>query len=538
MKASLLSLLPAGLALASNCDPSFFTPYLSSNASLVYARTFTENDTFVGPMGNYTGLPEYCALYVNVSSSATSSYEFGLWLPTTTWNKRYMAYGNGGFTGQIAFADMAPGLNYGFAVISTNTGHNSTVQEAGDAAWALDNPETRTDWGWRALHGSVELGKTLTEAFYNGSIDYSYYAGCSTGGRQGLKSVQMFPDDFDGVLAGACAWWTTHQQNWDLKIALDNLPNDGAGHITADLMDVLATEVLAQCDEADGLKDNIIMDGYACEFRPETLLCDSPNANASTCFNAAQLETLYQVYGDWIDTNQTFIFPSFAWGSEAQVSQMIITSDDQLDAPSGIAYPRDFVYDDATWPGESLDYETIALSDRLDPGNATADKFDIRPFQSRGGKLLHYHGFADGEIPTGSSIHYYKQTLATLKPLGIDVDSFYRFFLIPGMQHCTDSVHDAPWYIAAANQPGSLTGDNESDTVYGVPGFRDAKHDAVLALMAWVEEGIAPAELVATKFVDDTPAKGVQAQRRLCPYPLVAKYVGGNWNTTESFRCE
>ncbi|RDW78958.1 Carboxylic ester hydrolase [Aspergillus mulundensis] len=533
MKAHILSLLPASLALASRCDPSFFTPYLSSNASLVYARTFTENDTFVGPMNNYTGLPEYCALYVNVSSSPVSSYEFGLWLPTTTWNKRYMAYGNGGFTGQIAFDDMAPGLNYGFAVVSTNTGHNSSVREAGDAAWALDNPETRTDWGWRALHGSVELGKTLTQAFYNASIDYSYYAGCSTGGRQGLKSVQMFPEDFDGVLAGACAWWTTHQQNWDLKIALDNLPNDGPGHITSDLMDVLATEVLKQCDIADGVKDNIIMDGYACEFRPETLLCDG-TSNSSSCFNAAQIKTLYKVYGDWVDTNQTFIFPSFAWGSEAQVSQMIITSDDQVDSPSGIAYPRDFVYNNPTWAAEDLDYGTIALSDALDPGNATAAAFDIRLFAARGGKLLHYHGFADGEIPTSSSIYYYKQTLATLKPLGVDVDSFYRFFLIPGMQHCTGSVHNAPWYIAAANQAGSLAGNN----VYGVPGFRDRRHDAVLALMGWVEDGIAPGSLVATKFVDDTPALGVLAQRTLCPYPAVARYVGGDWNVTESFRCE
>ncbi|KAL4986538.1 tannase and feruloyl esterase [Aspergillus falconensis] len=503
------------MALASRCDPSLFTPYLTPNASLVYARTFTSSDVFEGPMNNYTGLPEYCALYVNVSSSPISSYEFGLWLPTETWNQRYMAYGNGGFTGQIAFDDMAPGLNYGFAVVSTNTGHNSTVRPAGDAAWALDNPETRTDWGWRALHGSV-------------------YAGCSTGGRQGLKSVQMFPEDFDGVLAGACAWWTTHQQNWDLKIALDNLPNDGPGHITADLMEVLAAEVLKQCDSADGVEDNIIMDGYACQFRPEALLCNSPNANSSTCFNAAQIDTLNRVYGDWIDTNQTFIFPSFAWGAEAQVSQMIITADSEVDSPSGVAYPRDFVYNDASWPAENLSFSTIELSDLLDPGNATANKFDIRPFYNCGGKLLHYHGFADGEIPTSSSVYYYKQTQKALTPFGIDLDDFYRFFLIPGMQHCLDSVHDAPWYIGSANQPSGLTGTN----IWGAPGFRDRRHDAVLALMAWVENGKAPDELVATKFVDDTPALGVQAQRRLCPYPRMAKYMGGNWNTTESFRCE
>ncbi|KAJ5548319.1 hypothetical protein N7513_005553 [Penicillium frequentans] len=534
MRASvLLACLASFAASATKCDPKFFTPYLDSNASIVYARTFSSNETFVGPLANYTGLPDYCAVYVNVSSSADSSYEFSVWLPTSTWNKRYMAYGNGGFTGQIAFGDMAPGINYGFAVVSTNTGHNSSVTEAGDAGWALHKPETRTDWGWRALHGSVALGKTLTKAFYSHDIEYSYYAGCSTGGRQGLKSVQMFPEDFDGVLAGACAWWTSHQQNWDLKVALDNLPNDAAGHITADLMNVLADEVMRQCDGVDGVVDNIIMDGYACQFRPEALLCNNTSTNTSTCFNAAQVDTINRVYGDWIETNQTFVFPSFAWGAEAQVSEMIITTDDDVDAPSGIAYPRDFVYNDATWPGDHLDLATIELSDRLNPGNATADDYDLRPFQTRGGKLIHYHGFADGEIPTGSSIYYYQQVQKTMVPLGYDLDEFYRFFLIPGMEHCMDSTHDAPWYIGSANQPSALTGNN----VWGVPGYRDHKHDAVLALMAWVEKGIAPTELIATQYVDNTPALGVQAQRRTCPYPQHAAYVGGNWNETQSFNC-
>ncbi|KAI9932863.1 hypothetical protein ASPWEDRAFT_101835 [Aspergillus wentii DTO 134E9] len=538
MRISLISLAaslvaPALALSASRCTPETFTPYLTSNASLVYAVPYSPNDTFVGPMSNYSGLPEYCAVYVNISSSSSSSYEFGLWLPTTTWNKRYIAYGNGGFTGQIAFDDMAPGLFYGFATVSTNTGHNSTVHEAGDAQWALNAPEVRTDWGWRALHGSVAMGKILTEAFYSEDIKYSYYSGCSTGGRQGLKSLQMFPEDFDGVLAGACAWWTSHMQNWDLKVATYNLPNNASHHITEELMDVLGAEVLRQCDAVDGLKDNIITNGYACDFRPETLLCDSPTANTSTCFNADQIDTVKKIYGGWIDVNQTFVFPSIAYGAESQLAQMIMTDDDEQDSPSGIAYPRDFIYNDPDWPWQNLDLETIQLSDKLDPGNATADDFDLRPFMKRGGKLIHYHGFADGEIPTSSSIYFYNQVLKTLKPLGVDLDQFYRFYLIPGMEHCLDSVHDAPWYIASANQPSGLTATN----TWSVPGFKDRKHDALMALMSWVENGTSPTELIATKFVDDNPTLGVQAQRPLCPYPQEAKYTGGDWNTTSAFTC-
>ncbi|KAF7595555.1 hypothetical protein BBP40_005590 [Aspergillus hancockii] len=328
----------------------------------------------------------------------------------------------------------------------------------------------------------------------------------------------MFPDDFDGVLAGACAWWTTHQQNWDLKIATDNLPNDASHHITPELTDFLAAEVLGQCDEVDGLEDNIIMNGYTCQFRPETLLCNRTTANTTTCFTADQINTVYKIYGDWVETNQSFVFPSFAWGAEDQVSLMVITDDDSQDAPGGIAYPRGFVYNEADWSWETLDLATIQLSDDLDPGNATADDYDIRPFVERGGKLIHYHGFADGEIPTGSSIYFYKQVQGALSPLGIEPDDFYRFFLIPGMQHCLDS-------------PSRLMCDN----IWGVPGFRDRKHDAGLALTTWVENGPAPTGLVATKYVDDAPSLGVQAQRILCPDPQEARYVGGDWNT-ESFK--
>jgi feruloyl esterase len=102
----------------------------------------------------------------------------------------------------------------GFAALSTDTGHLSAVF---DASWALNKPESIIDWGYHALHEFVVLGKEVTEAYYNCQIQYSYYSGCSTGGRQGLKEVQMFPEDFDGVLTGAPAWWTSHLQTWSLE---------------------------------------------------------------------------------------------------------------------------------------------------------------------------------------------------------------------------------------------------------------------------------------------------------------------------------
>ena len=183
---------------------------------------------------------------------------------------------------------------------------------------------------------------------------------------------------------------------------------------------------------------------------------------------------------------------------------------------------------------DNFDYSTVQFADALDPGHANADDFDISPFAAHGGKLIHYHGLSDGLIPTGSSIYFYKQVLQTLLPAGVSVDSFYKFYLIPGMQHCQGSAVDAPWYIGGGGQPFIL-----GPTVHGVPGFEDPKHDALLALMQWVEQGIAPEEIVATKYLNDSVALGVQRQRPLCPYPSQATFNGtGNPDLAESWQCQ
>jgi len=176
----------------------------------------------------------------------------------------------------------------------------------------------------------------------------------------------------------------------------------------------------------------------------------------------------------------------------------------------------------------------------LQPGNATADDFDLSPFHKRGGKLIHYHGDSDGLIPTGSSIYFYKQVLQTLKSKGIDLDSWYRFFLVPGMQHCagTPTDVDAPWYFAGGNQAGDIGA--APNAVHSVPGFSDGRHDALLALMDWVEHGQAPESIVATKWKNDTAESlVVERQRPLCPYPTQARYLGhGDVNEAGSWRCE
>ncbi len=280
--------------------------------------------------------------------------------------------------------------------------------------------------------------------------------------------------------------------------------------------------------------DSIIQDPYGCDFYPEALLC-TPSSNQSGCLTAPQLKTLYKFYHDWTDVNDTFVFPSYPPGAEGQYG-FLLGTESGVPTPLGTGWVLNFILNttaEIDWLAD-FDYSIVQLGDSLNPGRANADDFDMSPFANRGGKLIHYHGLSDGLIPTGSSIYFHNQVLATLIPKGVNVPDFYKFYLVPGMQHCTASVNDAPWYIAGGNQPFAL-----GPTVSGVPGFDDAKHNALLALMQWVEHGIAPEEIIATKYVNDNVTSGVKRQRPLCPYPSQAKYNGtGNPDCAESWACK
>lgn len=426
---------------------------------------------------------------------------------------------------------MGAGVGYGFAAMSTDTGHNSTT---GDITWAIDQPEKKIDFGYRAMHGSIVLAKQIVEDFYNCKPSYSYYSGCSTGGRQGLKDIELYPEDFDGVVAGAPAWWTSHLQTWTVKLGQFNLPVGAPSRIPPSLFNAVAAEVLRQCDPQDGLTDSIISDPAGCNFRPEALLCNATvtNQTAAGCFMSPQIDTLYRIYNAYVETNDTFIFPGLEKGSE---EQWIVLLGGSAPNSLGTEYVQDFLLNDPTWPYQDFNYSIIELADRLDPGNATANNFDLSPFKARGGKMLMYHGFSDALIATGSSIYFYNHVLRTLLPKGIDLDDFYRFFLVPGMQHCSGTPTDvnAPWYFAGANQAGAIgTG------VHSVPGFSDARHDVLLALMAWVEHGQAPDSIIATKWHNDTLQDSVMRQRPLCMFPKQAKYVGGDQNAASSWECK
>ncbi|OJJ45519.1 hypothetical protein ASPZODRAFT_70058 [Penicilliopsis zonata CBS 506.65] len=524
--------LAAATAPALNCSVASIAAFLPTNATVFYAEHYDKGANFTPPISlNYgltsipTGVSAYevpvagCVAQANITLPNNTQHSVGMVLPDD-WNGRFMAVGNGEFSGSIGWSSILNTMWYGFASFSTDTGH-----EGNNGSFGYHNEAALTNWGWRAMHNAVVNGKAVTEGYYNQEISYSYYRGCSAGGKQGFKEVQMFPDDFDGVIAGAPAWWMTHQQLWNVLTAIWNLPETADYHVTDDQMSAVAAEVLRQCDPQDGVEDNILQNPLGCVLNLQTLSC-SNTTNATTCLTPPQIRTVEKLFSPWIEANDTFVFPGYTLGTEMGAPT--------IDADF-VTYIQYMLQIGGDWTWEDWNADLVQLSDRLNPGNATADDFDISPYYKKGGKLLQYHGYSDPSIATASSIYLRNRIEETLAPQGIPLDDFYRFFLIPGMEHCTSTPSDqgAPWYMNGDSQAGSLEG-----TVFGVPGYNDSTHDLILAMVDWVENDKAPDFLIPTRYNNDTPADGVAIQRPICPYPSLAKYNGsGDVTLPENWYC-
>lgn len=417
------------------------------------------------------------------------------------------------------------------ASLSTDTGHSATATQT---SWALNQPEKRTDWGWRAVHGSTVLGKQLVRAYYAGQpLAYSYYSGCSTGGRQGLKELQLYPDSFDGALVGAPAWWTSHLNNYVAQIGIYNLPVTDPKHLAPADVALLAAEVLRQCDGVDGVRDGIVSTPYRCNLDLTRIQCPSNTPSPSKCLTPAQISTAHNIYNTrYLAADGSIIHPGLTTGSEAQWWILI---NGTSPTPYGLGYARDFLYDDPTWDWQRSFSDAIyAYADKTNPGGATADDYAaLGKVRARGGKVMLYHGLADGLVPTQGTELYYNRTVAALG--GGSVDDFMRLFLIPGMQHCWGTAVDAPWDIAGAFQAGVM-----GAGTWSVPGFEDAGHDALLALVDWVEKGRAVESVVATTWrSSQDPTSGVRRQRPVCKWPRTAVWDGqGDVDEAGSWRCE
>ncbi|GAB1524761.1 hypothetical protein RhiTH_007916 [Rhizoctonia solani] len=347
--------------------------------------------TFV-PVGNIAypepvpDLPEFCRFGAEYNTSTTSKFRFEVWLPNSElWNGRFAFVGNGGDAGGVNYADMAiPLTKYGFAVASTNTGHNGT---GGDGTFAISNPESQIDFGHRAVHLSTVFAKTVAKSYYGKSSKYNYWIGCSSGGKQGVKSAQMYPEDFDGVVAGAPAQWWPHLNGFTVHANLLNANATTPGAvIPPSFFATLNKEIVDQCDKLDGVADGIITN--------------------------SQLVTLKAIYTNWTSSDGEFLFPTFEPGSEFGWPGTV------NGIPFGPA-PDFFSYQvlnktsvQTLQINETELQRLTKIGDVTDPGQTNAINPNLGPFFKRGGKLMQYHEFADPLIPSGSSLWYYEHDSA------------------------------------------------------------------------------------------------------------------------------
>lgn len=464
-------------------------------------------------------LPAFCRVAGVIKPSQDSYIRFEVWMPATGWNGKFLAAGNGGFAGSIGYGLMAGNLRRGYATAGTDTGHEG---DAEDASWAFEHPEKVIDFGYRALHETVQNAKSLVREFYGELPQHSYFDSCSNGGREGLIEAQRFPEDFEGILAGAPANFWTHLLTAGIDISKAVYGQNPAGYISSVKVPAIQAAALAACDAEDGVKDGIISHPLRCHFDPSVLLCKG--ADSPGCLTAPQIASLKKLYDGGRDSHGGQIFPGYLPGAEDGPNGWPgwITGSGPGKASGSIYtenYFRYMVFGDPIWnllaadvdlAERAADEKTARILNATDP--------DLRGFQARGGKLILYHGWNDAAISPMNTIHYYQAVNAALG--ANTTGSFLRVYMVPGMQHCF--LGPGP---NSFGQTGHTTAKGQAFGVYD-------------ALEQWVEKGSAPGEIIATKYVDDVAAKGAQMTRPLCPYPEVANYQGaGDTNDYRNFLC-
>ncbi|RYP51897.1 hypothetical protein DL768_002865 [Monosporascus sp. mg162] len=483
-----------------------------------------------------SGLPPVCAVIIQ---NMTANYRFGMFLPDS-WNSKLLVVGNYGFLGGINWLDMGPGPKFGLASLSTDTGHNSGQA---DQSWA-DTEQRKINWAYQALEGSTILGKRLIQTYYdNRPLTYTYFSGCSTGGRQGLKQIQRDPDIFDGALIGAPAWDTENLMPWVSKLAVWNLPEDASYAINDPSLFIrLQTEVLKQCDHLDGLRDDIVSSPGLCRqtFNITKLRCDV-TSNQTSCWTQPQIETAQKMYDDYTTEDGTFVHKGQEYGSEAEWGTYLLPigpGPGNVRRNFDAQYERYFMDYGPDWQITSYNDSVVGDSRRRDRRSvsATSGQYDLGRFRDRG-KIIMYSGLADGVVPVRHTTLYYDRTVERMG----GVDCFFRYFQVPGMGHCwgTPNGVKAPWMIGGAGQAAQRPPYNAG---WSVPlGFNDSRHDALLALMNWVENGNAPYELVASEFnFTDATRQNivVHRQRPICMYPRVAVWdERGSRDDASSWGC-
>jgi len=465
----------------------------------------------VGPRESWkkvTVAVPFCRVVGTVKPTPQSDIRFELWLPPRPdWNGKFEGVGSGGSLGTIQYPALMRALARGYATVATDNGHQS--DSAFDDSWAIGHPEVVIDFGYRAEHAVTQAAKALTQRFYGRAPRHSYFVGCSQGGHHGLMEAQRFPEDYDGIVAGAPVYsWTGEMagQAWNVR-ALQQTPT---GALPAQKLELLQQLVTKACGGPDGLVD----DPRQCSFDPAVLRCTSASENS--CLTDGEVEAVRRMYQGPKTSAGVQIYPGLSPGGETRWERL--WADPKKLGGSWDGFYRFMVFQDPAWDLSAMDFDLDSamakqkLGDTLDPDNP-----NLVRFEDRGGKLIVYHGWADDMVPSQVSTEYYASVTAKLGPAR--VEGFYRLLMVPGMAHC-----------------GAGPGANvlfHSEEAAAVP--LDPDRDMLTALERWVEQGRVPSSFVASRLDKDG---AIERTRLVCAYPGIAKYRGtGDVNRADNWEC-
>jgi len=510
---------PRGVSAAQSCDS---LTSLKLPDTTIKAATVVQEGPFAPPAppvpGARAGAPLPVPSFCRVQLAVAPQIHIEVWMPATGWNGKFEGVGGGGFAGIISYPALATALRAGYAMGSTDTGHAGNTPQ-----FALGHPELVIDFGYRAIHEMTIKGKQITEAFYGAAPQESYFVGCSTGGRQGLAEAQRYPQDYDGIVAGAPAANWTNLNVSGVWVGLATL-KDEESYIAASKLPAINDASIAACDVIDGAKDGLVADPRVCRFDPAVMQCKA--GDAPDCLTAKQADALKKIYDGVRYPNGKQIFPGRMPGVERGWNGFTTgpAAGGSVLYNYGTGYMKYFVFGDPQWDYRGWDFARDMKKIDADQKNRSVmDTWnpDLTRFRDRGGKLIVYHGWGDDAISPLNTINYYKMVVdkttggpkaadaqapedAKFKQAAQKTGDFMRLFMVPGMNHC-------------GGGPGPNT------------------FDAVTALSNWVEKKQAPDVLLGSHVTNGA----TDLTRPLCPYPQVAKYSGqGDVKDAANFSCK
>jgi feruloyl esterase len=496
------------------CDAGHFAALkldkaVVTTANVVPAGAFTP----AGATAALPNLPSFCLVAGEAMPSADSLIKFEVWVPQgAAWNGKLVVTGNGGYSPALSYGDMAYAMRQGYAAIGGDTGHQ--VADVNDMKWAVGHPEKIIDWGTRSINAITVPAKRIVAHLRGKDATRAYYYGCSTGGHQAYAEVQKYPQDFDGVIAGAPGNNRVALNAEFLWRFLANREQGTSNQIlTKEKVQLVNDAALAACDARDGVKDGVIDDPRACaaHFNVDALQCK--DGDAASCLSARELAVVRKIYaGPKNPRTHAQIYPGPVIGTEANWHTYWGTTE-----PVRAGFWRHWVWNNPWWNWWDFDFDNdMAIALKNTASMVDHNNPDIAAFKAKGGKLIAFQGWADPVVNAVDTIAYYDK-VKSLQGSQAETDKFFRLFMVPGLDHC----RGGPGVNVFGN--GGLAAPN--------PG---ADNDLLSALDRWVEQGVAPERIVGARMTDGK----VTRTRPLCAYPKRAVYNGsGSTDDASSFTC-